>query len=163
MCILRYLNECIHKEPCVSSAFELILVPPISCILNFPIIFHISSHVCHDVFDVMTSWFFQRVSIPNLFASAVDDHGYLGYVYWKRRFLQCQCPLRPHHWRFNLSYLSIIQSLNVGYYMYITVYIYQLFSISWRSVLLVEKTTDLSQVTDKHYHILLHDCNLACI
>jgi hypothetical protein len=31
------------------------------------------------------------------------------------------------------------------------------------AVLLVEKTTDLSQVTDKHYHILLHDCNLACI
>jgi hypothetical protein len=27
--------------------------------------------------------------------------------------------------------------------------------ISWRSVLLVEETTDLSQVTDKLYHILL--------
>jgi hypothetical protein len=44
---------------------------------------------------------------------------------WKMigKVKQCQCPLRPHHWRFNLSYLSIIQSLNVGYYMYITVYI----------------------------------------
>ena len=28
--------------------------------------------------------------------------------------------------------------------------------ISWRSVLLVEQTTDLSQVTDKHYHIMLY-------
>ena len=28
--------------------------------------------------------------------------------------------------------------------------------ISWRSVLLVEETTDLSQVTDKLYHIILY-------
>jgi hypothetical protein len=27
--------------------------------------------------------------------------------------------------------------------------------ISWQSILLVEKTTDMSQVTDKLYHILL--------
>ena len=28
--------------------------------------------------------------------------------------------------------------------------------ISWRSVLLVEKTTDIPQVTDKLYHIRVH-------
>jgi hypothetical protein len=35
--------------------------------------------------------------------------------------------------------------------------------ISWRTVSLVEKTTDLSQITDNFYHIMLNTATFLCM
>jgi hypothetical protein len=80
------------------------------------------------------------------------------------------CPLTVH-----VQIVVIESKMNVTFYNFtltvinsiVTTYIFvglvefnatfnNILAILWRSALLVEKTTDLSPVTDKFYHIMLY-------
>ena len=54
-----------------------------------------------------------------------------------------------------ISIMDTIQNNKVRAMVFNTTF-YNISVISWQSILLVEETTDLSQVTDKLYHIKLY-------
>jgi hypothetical protein len=62
----------------------------------------------------------------------------------------------------NSKYTTIWQSLRKGWgCMVFNATFNNISVISWWSVLLVEKTTDLTQVTDNHYHMMLYRVHFA--
>jgi len=57
-----------------------------------------------------------------------------------------------YHGNMSMVYINLVLGL-----MVFNATFNNISAISWRSVLLVEETTDLPQVTDKFYHIMLYN------
>jgi hypothetical protein len=62
----------------------------------------------------------------------------------------------------DIEYLNVlIADFGLGLQLWCLVPLSTIFQLSWRSVLLVEKTTDLLYVTNQLYHIMLYQVDLT--
>ena len=60
-----------------------------------------------------------------------------------------------------IAVLPVICEVGLVWFMVVNATFNNISAISWRSVVLVEETTDLSKITDKRYHIIWYRLHLA--
>jgi hypothetical protein len=99
-----------------------------------------------------------RIGLSYKFLFNLSNTGY--QILCQLEDLLCYWLLRHNKW-----WYWVFECLNgdfgLGLQLWCLVPLSTIFQLSWRSVLLVEKTTDLLYVTDQLYHIMLYQVDLT--